>query len=351
MNTSAKVALGLIAGAGALYGTRTWLRSRRRIDLEGRVVLITGSSTGLGFLLAKGAAERGAVVVLNARDEAELAAAEAEVRAHGARDVLAVPADVGVEAEASRLVHRAVERFGRLDVLVNNAGTILVGPEATLDLDDYRRVMATNFWGALHCTLAALPHMRRVGFGRIGNIVSIGGLVAVPHLAPYVASKFALTGLTRALRADLARHGVLVTGVYPKTIRTGGHTHAWFKGDVDAEYLWFASGDTLPLLSASAESVAGKVWDALIHGDPEVMPSITARLAVAAEALLPDWTAELKALIESRMPAPLHPGAPAVQGGEIEGRLAEFLTRMVPDAARPGGSVRASGRNPYSDHH
>jgi NAD(P)-dependent dehydrogenase (short-subunit alcohol dehydrogenase family) len=336
MNNGAKVALGLLAGAAALHGTRAWLRGRRRIDLDGRVVLITGGSTGLGFLLAKEAAARGAILVLNARDPGELAAAEAEVRAAGAADVLAAPGDVGVEEEAARVVRDAVERFGRLDVLVNNAGTILVGPEAAVTLDDYRRVMATNFWGALHCTLAALPAMRRAGFGRIANISSIGGLVAVPHLAPYCASKFALTGLTRCLRAELARYGILVTGVYPKTIRTGGHTHAWFKGDADAEYLWFAAGDTLPLLSASAGSVGRRVLDALAHGDPEVMPSIVARLAVAADALMPDWTAELRALVESRMPPPTNLGAPAVRGSEIEGRLAELLTRMVPDAARPG---------------
>lgn len=336
MNNGAKVALGLLAGAGALYGTRAWLRSRRRMSLGGRVVLITGSSTGLGFLMAKEAASHGAIVVLNARDEAELAAAEAEVRAAGAAETLSVPGDVGVEEEAFRVVRRAVERFGRLDVLINNAGTILVGPEVTFTLDDFRRVMATNFWGALHCTTAALPAMRREGAGRIANISSLGGLVAVPHLAPYVASKFALTGLTRSLRADLARYGILVTGVYPKTIRTGGHTHAWFKGDADAEYLWFAASDTLPLLSASAESVAHRVLDAVIHGDPEVMPSITARLAVAADALMPDWTAELKALIELRMPAAANLGGPPVQGSEIEGRLAEFLSRMVPDPTRPG---------------
>lgn len=336
MKTAPKVALGLLAGAGALWGTRAWIRARRRIDYEGRVVLITGSSTGLGFLLAQQAAAQGAHVVLNARHPDDLSAAEADLHAQGAPESLAVAADVGIEEEARQLVDRALERFGRIDVLINNAAEILVGPEATFTLDDYRHLMATNFWGAVHTTLAALPSMRERGFGRIGNIMSIGGLSSAPHLAAYCASKFALAGFTRCLRADLARSGVLVTGVYPKTIRTGGHTHAWFKGDAHAEYLWFAATDTLPLISASAESTASKILDALQHGDSDLIPGLTARLAIAFDALAPNWSAELKALIERGMPGPTNLGAPPVRGSEIQGRLAETFTRMVPEVARPG---------------
>ncbi len=335
MKTGPKVALGLLAGAGALWGTRAWLRSRRRIDYAGRVVLITGSSTGLGFLMAQQAAAQGAHVVLNARDEAELAAAAETLREQGAPELLSVAADVSVEDEAHHLVGRTLEHFGQIDVLINNAAEILVGPEITFTLDDYRQIMAVNFWGAVQTTLAALPSMRERGFGRIANIVSIGGLAAAPHLAAYCASKFALAGFTRTLRADLARYGVLVTGVFPKTIRTGGHTHAWFKGDAHAEYLWFAATDTLPLVSASAESTAAKVLDAVSHGDSDLIPSLTSRLAIALDALAPNWSAELKALIERGMPGPANLGAPPIQGSEIEGALAAMFTQMVPDAARP----------------
>jgi NAD(P)-dependent dehydrogenase (short-subunit alcohol dehydrogenase family) len=179
MNTSSKIALGALAGAGALsgalWGARAFLRYQRRIDLADRVVVITGSTTGLGFLLAKDAAAQGALVVLNGRDERDLKAAEEDVRRLGALDVLGVAADISVEEEANRLVHRALDRFGAVDVLVNNAATILVGPEAAMTLDDYRRVVATNFWGAVYTTQAVLPHMRRRQFGRIANIMSIGG--------------------------------------------------------------------------------------------------------------------------------------------------------------------------------
>ncbi|HEU5116237.1 MAG TPA: SDR family oxidoreductase, partial [Isosphaeraceae bacterium] len=264
-------------------------------------------------------------------------AAEEDVRRAGAPDVMSVAADVGVEEEANRLVHRALDRFGAVDVLVNNAGTILVGPEAAMTVDDYRRVLATNFWGAVYTSQALLPHMRQRQFGRIANIVSIGGLSATPHLAPYVASKFALTGYTRSLRADCARDGILVTGVYPKTIRTGGHTHAYFKGDVNAEYLWFSASDTLPLISASAEALAPRIWAAICDGDPELIPSAVARLAMAFDALTPSWSAELKALIERGMPAASNLDAPPVRGGDISGQMAEMFSQMVPPATRPTG--------------
>jgi NAD(P)-dependent dehydrogenase (short-subunit alcohol dehydrogenase family) len=337
MKTSSKIALGALAGAGALYGARALLRGRRRIDMAGRVAVITGSTTGLGFLLAKDAAGQGAIVVLNGRDERDLAAAEEEVRRRGAADVLGVQADVSVEGEADRLIRRALDRFGAVDVLINNAGTILVGPQATMTVEDYRRVVATNFWGAVYASQAVLPHMRRRQFGRIANISSIGGLAAMPHLTAYVASKFALTGYTKALRADCARDNILVTGVYPKTIRTGGHTHAYFKGDVNKEYLWFSATDTLPLMSASAESEAAKVWRGIRDGDPDVISSVVTRAAVAFDALMPGWSAEFKTLIERGMPAAVNLDAPAVRGAEIEGEMAEMFSRMVPSSARPAG--------------
>ncbi len=335
MQTRTKLGLGVLAGAGALWSTRTWLRHRRQIDLAGRVVVVTGSSSGLGLMLARQALQQGARVVINGRREPELAAAEAELRRLG--PVLAVVADVSVEAEAQRLITRAVEHFGRLDVLVNNAGIMLVGPQAAMTAEDYRWLMGVNYWGAVYPTLAALPHLRAAGFGRIANIVSIGGLTTVPHLGAYCASKHALTGFTRSLRSELARDGILVTGVYPKTIRTGGHTHAWFKGDPAAEYRWFAASDTLPLLSASAETTAHKVWTAVCQGDPELIVGLAARFATVMDALVPEWSAELKAVIERSLPAGANPGAPAVRGEQIAGTVAGFFNRLVPETGRPSG--------------
>jgi NAD(P)-dependent dehydrogenase (short-subunit alcohol dehydrogenase family) len=329
------LALGLLAGVGLAWGTRAWLRSRRHIELDGRVVIVTGGTTGHGLLVAKLAAEGGALVVLAARDPAELRAAEDELRRRGARDVLAIPTDVTDEAQVRTLVARAIDRFGRIDVLVNNAGMISVGPLETMTLDDFRQAMQTNFWGALTTTWAVLPQMRAQRFGRIANVVSIGGRVPMPHMLPYTASKFALTGLTQGLRAELVRDNIFVTGIYPATMRTGGHTHAWFKGNREAEYSWFGLSDTIPLLSTSAEHVARRLWKAVCDGDPEVIVGWQTYLTLFFNGLLPSWTAELLALVDRGLPAATTLDPTPVQGQNLQGPVPNLLNRLVPPQTRP----------------
>ena len=329
-----KILVGLAGGAAVAWGAKAWLRSRRRIELAGRVVIVTGSSTGLGLMVARQAAKLGAKLVLSARGEAELFKAEAEIRALGA-EVIAVPTDVSDEQEARALVARTIERFGRVDVLVNNAGIIQVGPVDSMTADDFRQAMATNFWGELNTILAVLPQMRAQGGGRIANVVSVGGKVSVPHLLPYSASKFALTGLTEGLRSELSKDNILVTGIYPGTIRTGGHTHAHFKGDQQAEYTWFALSDIVPGISSSAESAARLLWTAVLDGDPEIVIGWNARLAVLAHNLFPDWTTEAFSLINRAMPSTDTPSGRSVQGEQLTGKIPDTLNRITPPGARP----------------
>jgi len=334
MKTGEKLALGLLAGAGALWGTRAVLRSRRWVDLKDRVVVVTGADSGLGLILCEQMADHGAIVVMAARKGDVLESAAQKVRHRGARDVLTIPTDVSVEAEAKRLIDQTVDHFGRIDALINNAGLMIVGAEPTITLDDLRKIMDTNFWGAVYTTQAALPHMRRRQFGRIANVSSVGGRFVIPHMIPYIASKFALTGYTKALRAEASRDNILVTGIYPATIRTGGHTHAWFKGDQKAEYTWFALSDAIPGVSTSAETAAKKALRAMQGGDPEVVIGLSARLNIAFDGLFPDWSSEVITLIERTMPAPSNIGAPAVQGEEIRGTIAGIVNQLVPSQAR-----------------
>ena len=307
---------------------------RRRITLDDRVVVITGGSTGHGLVAARLAAEGGAKLVIAARNVEELRAVEAELGRGGARDVLAAPADVTDRQQCQRLVERAIERHGRVDILVNNAGIIQVGPMETMTIEDFERAMATHFWGALYCTLAVLPHMRVRRFGRIANVVSVGGKMPLPHLMPYTASKFALSGLTKSLRIELAKDGILVTGVYPSTMRTGGHTHAWIKGNEQAEYTMFALSDSLPLVSTSARHVAESLWKAVCNGDAEINVGWQAHLRAPLEALLPNWSADSTALIATLLPRAQGSDA-AVQGGDVHGTLPDMLNRMVPPETRP----------------
>ncbi len=338
MRTREKLALGAVAVAGSMWGARVWLRAQRWIELHDRVVVITGSDSGFGLIQARQVAAQGAIVVLAARDPAALEAASDAVYREGAHAVLAVPTDVTKPGDAELLIDVTVERFGRIDVLINTAGQMIVGAEPTLTLDDLRSMMDVNFWGAVYTTRAALRHMRRAQFGRIANVSSIGGRFAAPHMQPYTISKFALTGFTKSLRPEALRDNIFVTGIYPSTIRTGGHRHAWFKGNQEAEYSWFSLGDVLPGVSTSVETAARKAIRAIQAGEPEVIIGLGARLKIAMDGLLPNWSAEMMDLLENVFPAPANLGRPAVQGKDIRGTIADFTNQMVPARARPSAS-------------
>src|SRR5581483_3194757 len=169
--------------------------------------------------------------------------------------------------EAERLVADIVQRTGGIDVLINNAGVIQVGPLEHMQITDFEKAMAVHFWGPLYTMLAAIPVMRRRGAGRIVNISSIGGKIGVPHLVPYCASKFALVGLSDSIRGEVARDGICVTTVCPGLMRTGSPFNAWFKGRHRDEFTWFAISDSMPIASIAATRAAEQVVDACRHGD------------------------------------------------------------------------------------
>jgi short-subunit dehydrogenase len=177
--------------------------------------------------------------------------------------------------------------FKRRVALINNAGVISVAPMEEMTDDDHADSMAIHFWACLHAIEAVLPSMRGRGFGRIVNISSIGGKVSVPHLLPYCASKFALTGLSEGLRAELLEDGIHVTTVIPGLMRTGSPRHAQFKGQHRAEHASFALGNSLPGLSISPERAARQIITAFKRGDAEVTLTLPARVATRFHGLFP----------------------------------------------------------------
>ena len=294
---------GVVVGAALAAEAR---RARQAVDLSGRVALVTGGSRGLGLLIARELGGQGATVVLLARDQAELERAERRLRAEGI-DVSIVVSDLGDAADAERAVERVVSRHGAIDVLVNNAGIISVGPLEHASVEDFEQSMAVHFWGPLHTMRAAIPHMKRQGGGRIVNISSIGGKVGVPHLAPYCAGKFALTGLSSAVTPELARDNIVVTTVCPGLMRTGSPFNAWFKGRHRQEFAWFAIADSLPILSANGRRAAAQIVDAMRHGDAELVITWAARLAVLASAAMPNTMALALHAASSLLPGPTGP--------------------------------------------
>jgi NAD(P)-dependent dehydrogenase (short-subunit alcohol dehydrogenase family) len=313
------LALGAAAAAGWLV-RRQRTASRGEFRFDGRTVLVTGGSRGLGLILARKLASRGARVAICARNEAELARARDDVGRYGA-EPLVVACDVADAAEARRCVARVEDALGPIDVLVNNAGRIVVGPEAAMTLDDYRRTMDVNFFGALHVVDAALPAMRRRRAGRIVNIGSFGGKVAVPHLLPYTASKFALVGWSEGLRAELASDGVVVTTVVPGLLRTGSGRHAWFKGRHREEYAWFQLGASVPGLSMDADEAAERILAACRDGEAEVVLGAPARLVTWWHGVFPGLTGELVALADRWLPGPGGVEGRPVRGAASESRL------------------------------
>jgi len=303
--------------AGAYAAVRATLAFSRRYDFRNRLVMITGGSRGLGLVLARHLADAGAALVLCARDAEELAIAAEELRDR-ASFIAAYTCDLSQANEITATFRRIRREVGSVDVLINNAGIIEVGPVETMNLDDYEQAMAVHFWAPLICTELVLPDMRRRGEGRIVNISSIGGEIGLPHMAPYSASKFALNGLSQALRAELAKDGIYVTTVCPGLMRTGSPRNAMFKGQHRAEYAWFSIASGMPLISMNADRAARQIISACRYGRAKVTLSPLARLAVVANTFAPELMADVNSLAATLLPARGGIGRTAVMGRESE---------------------------------
>lgn len=276
----------------------------------GQVAIITGGSTGLGLALAHRFGRAGVKLVLASRNEEELQRALGDLLAQGsvreAADVLLFPCDLRDAAEAPRLVSAALGRFGRLDILINNAGVMVVGPAENQPLEAYREAMEVDFFAALQCIYAALPGFLQQRSGMIVNIASIGGKFGVPHLLPYVAAKFALTGLSEGLHAELSHRGIRVTTVCPGLMRTGGEVHAQFRGQVKKEKFWFQLAARTPLVAAKVSHAADEIFRAVDEGRAEITITPQAWLAARFAGLAPETTQRMAAFIHAYLlPSPL----------------------------------------------
>ncbi len=331
MNKRALLGAGLV---GFALGTLLW--PRRRWSFRGKVVLVTGGSRGLGLLLARQLADEGARLALVARNAEDLGRAARELRGRGA-EVLGLPADVGIREHIEAAVTATVAHYGRLDVLINNAGIIQVGPAEHMTLDDYDAAMNTHFWGPLYAVRAALPQFRRQGGGRVVNVASIGGKVAVPHLTPYSASKFALVGLSDGLRAELAQDNVQVTTVCPWLTRTGSYRNVVVKGQHERELAWFAVGDSLPLLTQRGEDAAREILEACRRAAPRLILTPYGKAANAVDALFPQLSAAVMATANSLLPG-------SDSGGDRARKGFESFSPAVPSALTRL-SERAAARN------
>jgi 3-oxoacyl-[acyl-carrier protein] reductase len=218
--------------------------------------IITGSSKGIGFAIAKAFVARGMQVVISARKEDELQKAAAAL---GAGDqVHAVAADVRKVADADRLIKQAVQWFGGVNVLVNNAGIGRFANVADLPLEEWQQVLDTNLSGVFYCCRAAIPEMKRHGGGYIINISSLAGKNAFAGGAAYCASKAALNAFSEALMQEVRYDNIRVSYVMPGSVATG------FTGDEQKGADWKIAAEevaevVLDLLRLNARSLASRV--------------------------------------------------------------------------------------------
>jgi short-subunit dehydrogenase len=317
----------------SLNNRRKWLPVR--YSLRNKIVVISGGSRGLGLALAREFARHGAHIALLARDKEELERAEADLLRFNV-PVSTWPCDVKEPREAEHTISAIAEKHARIDVLVNNAGVMLVAPLNAMVKSDFEEAMELHFWAPYHLTMAALPYLRRNTESRIVNISSIGGRVAVPHMAPYCASKFALAGFSDALRAEVARQGVRVTTVSPGLMRTGSHINATFKGDYAKEFAWFSAGAGMPFLSMNAQRAARQIVAAARRGRPELTITIQARCLILVQAVMPNVLARILELVNSSLPKAA-PGQGLVRknGYESQSAWAPSLLTTLADRATP----------------
>jgi NAD(P)-dependent dehydrogenase (short-subunit alcohol dehydrogenase family) len=291
--SSVVAAAGLVAAAIAIGAARTALRSRARggFVLRNRAVLITGGARGLGLALARAFGDEGARVVLLSRSADELGRARRDLLSRGVDAGIAV-CDVTDAADVRRAIREAAAEMGRLDVVVNNAGVIQMMPFESVTDDDFQESIGTHFWGPLHVIREALPYLEFTA-GRIVNISSLGGRVAVPHLLPYCVGKFALTGLSEGLGAELAGRGIRVLTVTPGLMRTGSHRNVRVRGQHQAEARWFGLASATPLTSMDADRAARRIVRACREGRATLTPGVQAHAALGVKTAAPELFAAL----------------------------------------------------------
>jgi len=248
------------------------------MNIAGKVVVVTGASMGIGEAIVHRFLREGASVVLASR---ELERVETARERTGAPErTLAVACDVGVRAQVDRLLAATLERFGRVDVWVNNAGFGVIDSVERMDMEACRRMFDTNLFGAIGCMKAVAPVFKQQRSGAIVNVSSIAGLIAVPYMSAYGATKFALNCISRGARLELAPYGVHVNTVCPGYVKTDFNQHA-VRG---AESMRVAGSRQYGI---TPERVANAVWHAYRCNRCEVIVPWSGNLLVAFYRLLP----------------------------------------------------------------
>lgn len=306
--------------------------------LSDKVVLITGGSKGLGLTLAEQLIKENCKIAICARDEYELSQAKMQLLERGA-EVFTFKCDISDKEQVDFLIEAVIDHFGKLDILINNAGIIQVGPMEAFRYEDYQKAVEIMYWGIANTTLSVLPHMKERQEGHIVNITSIGGKVSVPHLLPYNSAKFAATGFSEGSAAELKKDNITVTTIIPGLMRTGSYVNAFFQKGNKEEFKLFSFMSSAPLITLSADKAARRIIKAIKEKRSFKVIGIQARALMELNHFFPNFTTNLFSLVSNFIPA-----VPEDRGLE----KGKKITEEYEDAEVAG--FRAIGKKAQEDH-
>lgn len=280
-----------------LLGSKLINRAINSSSLKGKVVLITGGTTGLGFALLMHLLNEGCRVAICARTEENL-----DEISKNFPQVHTIRCDVSKKDEVTVLVRDVINQFGDIDIVINNAGVIMVGPMESFTYKEYESAMDIMYWGIVNTTLAVLPHMKEKKSGQIVNITSVGGKVSIPHLLPYSAAKFAAVGYSEGITAELRRHNIFVSTIIPGLMRTGSYDNALFQKDNKNLFKIFAMSSTDPLITVSADTAARRTIRAIKDKKAVKVIGVPTQLLIELHHFFPNTMAKLFFLTSEVLP-------------------------------------------------
>lgn len=251
------------------------------------IALITGASQGIGKATALLFAKNGYDLIITARTKEPLENVAREIESLG-RQVLAIPIDVSDRKSVETLVNSGLERFGQIDVLVNNAGICMKAPMAKTTIEDWEKIININLWGYIYTINALLPHFLARKQGNIINVGSFGGKVPLPKMTAYCTTKHAITGLTETLRLELEPQGIHVSGIHPSVTATEFVERTVFKDSDPEQMKRFLSSP----LASSAEDVAKIIFKAVKHPQAQVVVG-SAKIPTLLNRFFPSLTQQM----------------------------------------------------------
>jgi len=284
-------------------------------DLKGKVILITGGSKGLGLALARALAKESCSLALCARSADDLELTKVELKSMGA-DVLVKTCDVADPDEVNLFVEEVVSRFGGIDIVINDAGIIMVGAVESFSQEEFHSAMDVMYWGIVHTTRAVLPYMKEKGSGQIVNVTSIGGVVSIPHLIPYCSAKFAATGYSLGLASELRHEGIYVTTIIPGLMRTGSYVNALFQKGNRKEFRLFSAMSTAPLITISTDKAVREIITAIRKKSIFKILGLPAKIIHQLHHFFPETIIRAYGLVEKYIPS-RHSKAEYITGEKI----------------------------------